>query len=213
MGTIHLDIAANLAEKLLATEDGRRAIALAEEWRRNPVNEIACDVYGQPFSGWSIDQVAALAKMLALVGQGKVRLAYISVGNTPYRDSAREENRAALANLPYGITVQVYEGLSHTGDGCITIPDDLVIVDDADRHLPGRRERAAEAVGTVPLEIGHTHVSRTLLHLADYGAVARWAYGHDRIYVVYTVPMHCLRMEWAERLARRHANLRQEKAT
>ena len=38
-----------------------------------------------------------------------------------------------------------------------------------------------QAPGWAPLEVGYTRPSRTLLHLTEFGAVARWPYGHDVI--------------------------------
>lgn len=203
LGTIHEDAARSLADELMQTDDGREALAFTNSWMRDPENKIKLDIFGQPHGGWAVEQVAALYRILSLVSEDAIRMTYIPVGTAPYSDRARKENRAALAGLPYGITAEVYDGLSHVGDGCVQIPDGLVVVDDSDRDLSGRVEKAPPKLGYVPLEIGYTLASRTLLHLLDHGAVARWPYGFDRIYLVSTVPVTLMRDRWVARLSRR----------
>lgn len=187
--TAHASAGRSLAANMQATAEGREELAYADQWLRDPANATLRAIYGDPYRGWDSGQVAALSKLIAAGMLGKFRIVNIPLGVSPSRDSAREANRDALANLPCGITAEVYDGGNGRGsesDGHLTIPDGLDAVDE-----DGSR-RVADGWRCVPIEIGHTDATRTYMHLAQEGAVARWPYGHDRIYVVTTTPAYSM---------------------
>lgn len=181
--TVHQAAAEDYARELLRRPGGAKAIADADEWRRANLGAPVYDAFGQPYRGsWTMGQTAVFAKLLLEYDLGHIRATHVEVGQRPASDRLREQNRAALANLPLDIRAEVFDGLSHDGDGNLHLPGDLIIVDtDAD----GRRvEIEPEVTGVIPLEIGYTEVSRTFMHLHEYRAVARWPYGHEKIIIL-----------------------------
>jgi hypothetical protein len=186
----HAAAADEVAARWQQTPDGRERLAHADLWRRDRANAGLLAVFGSPYRGWTTGQLAALATLLTLRDQRLIEIAYVPLGHIPRGDAARAENQAALADLPLGFTAEVYDGAACAGDcdGSLTIPDDLVIVDEVDMAAGDRLERPARPWSQIPLEIGSTDASRTFLHLAESGAVARWPYGHDRVHIITTTP-------------------------
>lgn len=185
MTTAHAYAGETLAKKMRGAPGGRELLAWAEDWLRDPANKTLRHIYGDPYRGWISGQVAALVNLIIAGRRGRFQIASIPVGVKPARDSAREANREALADLPCGITAVVHtdpDGRGSESDGYLSIPDALDIVDDDGSRM------AADAWDHVPLEIGYTDATRTYLHLAQEGAVARWPYGHDHLYVLTTTP-------------------------
>jgi hypothetical protein len=178
------------AEILLSTPEGCEAMAFANRWRRDPANATLRRIYGDPYGGWTMGQVAALSYLICAGRAKLLDLVAVPVGAKPGRDSARAENAAKLANLPFGFAATIYEGLSHDGDGHLSFPSGpgLEIVDSE----LGTRRPADVAWPQAALEIGSTDASRTLQHLMESGVVARWPYGFDRIYVITTTPPYSL---------------------
>jgi len=179
------------AKDLMSTEIGRELMAHAEAWRRAPENRVLCQVYGDPFGGWAIGEVAALSDLIYHGRKGQIEIIGVDAGAAPLRDAKRAENRAVLTNLPLDITAEVYD--SHHGgsdaDGHLSIPAGLCAVDLLES---GVSSEPADAWEDIPLEIGYTDASRTLAHIWESGAVARWPYGSGTIYVLTTRPRYCL---------------------
>ncbi|MEU3455604.1 hypothetical protein ABZ671_18685 [Micromonospora sp. NPDC006766] len=197
MTTSHARVADQAAIELLATPAGRRIFDHTTAWLQNPDNATLRDILGQPFRGWTPGQVEALSQLLHYGRTGRYELAYFEVEATPGRDADRTGNQAKLANLPDGITAELVDGNGFDGDAMLTIPEGLTVLDDAE---PDRPARDADAWENIPLEIGHTDASRTLMHLMQYGAVARWPYGFTRIYVLFTTPRWSLSRTAADAL-------------
>lgn len=111
----------------------------------------------------------------------------IHVGEVPGPDRkfARNERvlrRATATHALVGlgnIDIRMSETRNADQDGFIvwehlTGFDDFSIV---------RSAVSVSAAANVPLEIGSTKPSRSSLHMAMYGALARWPYGYDKIIV------------------------------
>ena len=169
--TIHARAADEFANHLQETEDGRRSLAQYQQMIANPTYKEFTDAVAQPYSGWTTGQVAALGRVHTLVYAGHVRGIRIRLGVEPSKDAARDTNRAKLQRLPEDFTATVHDGLSHDGDGILSWAPDIVA------DLPGGWAKDA------PLEIGHTDASRTFLHLAETGVVARWPYHSEDIWL------------------------------
>lgn len=173
-----------LAERFLRESGGGTVLADADAWRRDPANRDLCDIYAQPFSAWTPGQLAALSLLITAGRAGDIEITGVEVGQEPRRDSARRENQMALSQLPHGIKAEVYiEGDCHDSDGDVDIPDGLQIVDTTEQAATPAQARGWTKI---PLEIGHTDATRTWLHLCQEGALARWPYGSDVLYVVET---------------------------
>lgn len=141
---------------------------------------------------WPVHQVAAFLDIHSAIGAGVYAMVQIEVGATPRPDAERAANAAALDDLPdpftaaldlgqnaadedgmlawtKGIIVTRSTGIPYTA-GCAT-PESLTIP----TYIPPFR---------VPLEVGTTMPSRTLLHLEEDGGVARWAYDSTDLYLL-----------------------------
>jgi hypothetical protein len=170
--TVHARAADQFASSLQGTEDGRRKLAQYQQMIADPTYKDFTAAIGQPYHGWTVGQVAALGRVHSLLYSGRITAIRIDVGAEPSRDSARDTNRAKLQQLPEDFVTTVYDGLSHDGDGLLTW--DPGIADD----LPGGWAKNA------PLEIGHTDASRTFIHLAEHGVIARWPYNAKDIWLL-----------------------------
>lgn len=143
---------------------------------------------------WPLYQHAAFLKLHALVGSGRVAYTYISTGGAPGPDHDRAENAFLLTetcppftatldmgqngadcdgSLAWGEPLRVSRptGAFYYADGCINQKQSILA-------CPTTRKP-----GWAPLEVGDSWLSRTLMHLWQYGAVARWPYGSDLIWL------------------------------
>ena len=181
--TLHEAAAKHLLQRWQAVPEGRDALAaimdgLAEKrWSRPYMRAIGA-VFRAPSSsrGWPLEQVAAFGELHARICKGLVGRALIGVEGRPGRDADREGNAVKLADLPppFRAAVNPDQNLAdqdgflswstpievEAGSVCVTVP-------------PGR----------VPLEIGSTKPSRTLLHVAMDHGVARWPYASEDIHL------------------------------
>jgi hypothetical protein len=169
--TIHARAAEEFALRLQQTEEGRRILAGYHELVKDPSHKEYVDAIGQPYTGWDIGQVAVLGKVHTLFANGLIGSIRVKVGAEPSQDAARDANRAKLQQLPDCFVTMVHDGLSHDGDGIFSWQPAVA------EDLPGGWAKSA------PLEIGHTDASRTFIHLAEHGVIARWPYGSEDIWL------------------------------
>lgn len=59
MTTTHARAANEYATALLGTPEGQAIHAHATSWARDPANAVLRNIYGQPYQGWTIGQIAA----------------------------------------------------------------------------------------------------------------------------------------------------------
>lgn len=143
---------------------------------------------------WPMEQVAAFAYVHAgfVAGSyGAVVLGGPQTRGGPGRDRDREYNASKLASL-YGPFSAVVDLDQHNADDDGTLSWNEPIKCDRSTDVsfldpcPGAGMRrlimpVAVAPRSVPLEIGSSSPSRTMWHLIQDGAVARWPYGADFI--------------------------------
>lgn len=153
---------------------------------------------GQTFrtgpAGWSMEQIAAFTAMHIKICAGEIAQVQISaMDGGPSSDAHRDENAAKLADLPPPFQAEVDRG-QHGADSDGALKWDRPIQVDAATgavFLDACRSAAKQPVAAVqtvadewaPLEIGYTLPSRTLMHVLQEGAVARWPYGSDFIWL------------------------------
>lgn len=185
-------------EKLMRTEDGRLALAMAREglnegrWHDEYLSAIGQQSLTSPRS-WPMEQVACFAEVHALIFGGDATELLIGVGETPRPDADREGNAAALARLPHPFRAHVdmeQNNASQDGTLCWEGPIRVGLCTGLiARHADGTTHPLPVfftiPAGMAPLEIGSTKPSRTLAHLIDgEGSVARWPYGSSRIRLI-----------------------------
>ncbi len=127
----------------------------------------------QSNAAWDIYDAYALHALLSWWMDGFVAFAHVPVGARPTWDRLVEENNARLAGLPHGFraTFAPTGGFGYCDDGTFEWTEPLRL---AQRVGDGVGELVVEP-GSLPLEVGRTKSSRTLLHILCDCGVARWA--------------------------------------
>lgn len=176
-----------MAEAWAKTPRGAQALAGMYRWTRDPEWSTRIAILGQPFSGWDMGQLFALRCLAGLWMEGLLSVAEVEINAKPRRDYERQANQEALSQLPSHISAAV--DLDQRGaddDGSVHwrsslsghFNDPVNFVSHPDTIGPG----------WAPLEIGNTDASNTCLHLARFGALARWPYGDDKLTIIQTRP-------------------------
>jgi hypothetical protein len=123
--------------------------------------------------------------------QGLIAFVSINVEAKPMSDEDVEENQALLTDLPgpFSAVVSSARGRSADSDGLLKWNEPIVLdrivseshVASCPTDCSPHTERWIMKPAQAPLEIGSTKASRTILHLAEEGALARWPYGDQKI--------------------------------
>lgn len=114
---------------------------------------------------------------------GRLAVALQRVGRSPAYDRERALNQAAVANLEGPVKCWVDQEQNNAdSDGSFSWSEPILMRQSADPSGDTDRMRWARVEpATLPLEIGYTQASCTLLHLKLNGGVARWPYECDDI--------------------------------
>jgi hypothetical protein len=151
-------------------------------------------MFGTAPAGWPMEQVAAFAAVHMKICAGEIAQVLIGASGLdggPLSDSHRDGNTAKLTHLPspFQVAVDLHQQAADQ-DGTLKwdapikmdSASGLVLLDACRNGVKHPVPIVATvAAGWAPLEIGSTMASRTLLHLLQEGAVARWPYGSDCI--------------------------------
>jgi hypothetical protein len=178
------------AERLLSQEGGGRLIATVQqgmrEGRWDPNYQAAL---GQPHYGWTPGELYQFALLHTATHLDDLARVRIEVGTDPYRDACREENAAALADIaePFVASLDMHQKTAE-GDGKLWWTEEITLSVteggvDTEATIPACRN----PVG-VTLEVGSCNASTVRWHLAQHGAVARWPYGSEEIWLFYGLP-------------------------
>lgn len=145
-------------------------------------------------SKWPLHQHAAFTQIHALIGAGGVSYTYISTGGAPGPDADRTGNARLLEDTmePFQAELDIHQN-GADADGVLWWDEPLKISRSTGAHFyPSvcRRDTYSlvtyptlREAGSAPLEVGDSWPSRTLLHLWEDGAVARWPYGSKLIWL------------------------------
>ncbi|MFJ6069023.1 hypothetical protein ACIQHU_39040 [Streptomyces tendae] len=141
---------------------------------------------------WPVHQVAAFLAIHAAIGAGRYAVVHVEVGATPRPDAERAANAVALADLPEPFSAELDADQNAADeDGTIAWSEEIVVTRSTGvsyaAGCTGQEPLTVPNVvrpSRVPLEVGTTKPSRTLLHLEEDGGVARWAYGSTDLHVL-----------------------------
>mgnify|MGYP001594389518 CR=1 FL=1 len=188
MGTFHEDAVDARVEQMLLTEPLAGAV-LADTRKRMHEgfwSQWYVDFFVQHHrSGYTLEDAFVFGQMHAAVCLGQLALVRIRVGTTPAADAQLQINQQRLAKLPHPFEAVVHcaHGGGADDDGGLFWSTDIRL----ERFF--RNEDRVEVFGVpengAPLEIGTTKSSRSFLHLALRGALARWAYGSEDIWLAH----------------------------
>lgn len=203
--TVHEEAAERLLEKYQRNPDTVRTLIELRNrhidgeldeggiWGSGYADALGSSSRFQP-SRWPLYQHAAFLELHALIGSGRVAYTYIGTGGTPGADADRNANAAKLADTcnPFTAVLSMTQnGAACDGRLCwserleISRPTGSYFYEDVCERVtqtPLMRPTVREP-GSAPLEVGDSWPSRTLMHLWQYGAVARWPYGSDLIWL------------------------------
>lgn len=212
---VHEEAAGTVPDELLG--DPLSAACLADARRRLRAGAFDGDyvaAIGQTHWGvraWPMEQVAAFLVVHAELGAGGIASVRIEVGEGPSGDACREENAAKLSQLPFPFSASVDLGQrnSSAGDGWLEWSEPISMrksvgvgfVGEHGRTYPVCRPYSVRASTgrCVPLEIGDSKPSVTLLHLVSGNrSVARWPYGSPFITLFAGCGQGGFGLRWAE---------------
>jgi hypothetical protein len=131
----------------------------------------------------SIDDAYGFCLAWSELCSGELAVCRIEIGATP-RPDVSPENQTTLDRIgaPFSATVGGYED-----DGAFAWAAPIVF----DVCCPnGPTTELVSSFGSLPLEIGSTTMSRTLLHLRADGGIARWPYGSTEIVLLKKRTIH-----------------------
>jgi hypothetical protein len=143
---------------------------------------------------WPLHQHAAFVQIHALIGAGDVAYTCISTGGTPGPDADRAGNARKLEDTlnPFQAELDMHQNGADS-DGVVWWDEPLKISRSTGAHFfPSACRKETYSLityptmrdpGSAPLEVGDSWPSRTLLHLWEDGAVARWPYGSKLIWL------------------------------
>lgn len=123
------------------------------------------------------------AQIHSAVLSGRILVAEVETCGTPADDKQVTKNNAILGRLPKPFTGKFNGGVSDE-DGWIAWNSATMFGQEIGN---GSKKRDVIPPSRLPLEVGYTKGSRTLLHLAMERGVARWPYGSSRICLLKVV--------------------------
>lgn len=187
MPTVHEQMAAKLMDQMLYSPSAAQVLAETRQGLRSGRMDAAYrDRIGQTqhrAAYWPPEQAAAFLRVHTGLMSGEFAVALLEVGDMPAGDADRHVNAERLARVHPAFAARLDAEQSNAeGDGevCWTAP--IRAQRSAGRPLSGDVAPSPELTthevqpGCVPLEIGLTFPSRTLMHLLKHGGVARWPY-------------------------------------
>lgn len=150
-----LETYANLRCRMIAREFEPITDVITQRWRGS-FDLYDAYVFGQIYAG---------------LRAGCITITPIYLGLEPSSDAQLNKNQTKLAGLPSPFTATIQNG-GGDNDGEFAWTETIVVgtVELEPRH--------------VPLEIGYTRPLTTLWHLHLERGLARWPYGHDRIWLL-----------------------------
>lgn len=128
---------------------------------------------------YDIYDAYAFAQCHAALRVGSVLHATVRVAAGPRADKQVSENNRMLKQLPAPFFAQ-FRGNNQDDDGFLAWHEPVLF---HRMHAAGQDELTPIPPSTLPLEIGYTDASRTLLHFAQERGVARWPYGSDTLHL------------------------------
>lgn len=186
MATAHELMAASLLDQMLYSPSAARALAQTrQDLRAGHIPAAYRDRIGQTqhrAAYWPPEQAAAFLRIHTGLMSGEFAVTLLSVGELPAGDADRGINAERLTKLNSAFTAWLdVEQSGAEGDGELRWGTPVRAQRSTGRASAGdvTRPEVDECEvppGCVPLEIGLTFPSRTLMHLIKHGGVARWPY-------------------------------------
>lgn len=154
-------------------------------------NDPLLEVIVQNYRGgarFDLAEAWVFAQVLYRVRRGEMDLGVLNLGREPGPDAAVEDNtkalRSGLAENYSGVSGVVWGGYGPF-DGLIEWEVPLRFQRNFDPPGESHRIEIVEhPAGSAPLEIGYQSAARTWIQLLQSKCLARWPYGHTRVYLL-----------------------------
>jgi len=189
MRTLHERMAGSLLDQVLYSPSAAQALVqIRQDLHSDRIPAAYRDRIGQTqrrASCWTPVQAAAFLRVHTGLMSGEFAVTLLEVGEIPVADVARETNAERLTRLHPAFTARLnIDQMGADSDGELCWDQPVLAQRSADpastEGIDGRTRPTVQDCkippGCVPLEVGLTHPSRTLLHLVKHGGVARWPY-------------------------------------
>lgn len=138
-------------------------------------------VVQKPWGVYDLHDAYVFANLNAMDAAGSLQHVAVEVGAGPFRDLEESRNATVLANAPdLDVGVDCQHGGGADDDGWVRFTPAFVSNPTVE---PGIRKWLSSHPG-LPLEIGYTKASKTFMHMARFRGVARWPYGHTRLFLL-----------------------------
>jgi hypothetical protein len=189
MRTLHERMAGSLLDQMLYSPSAAQALAQTrQDLRGDRIPAAYRDRIGQTLrraAYWPPVQAAAFLRVHTGLMSGEFAVSLLEVGEIPLADAARGANAERLKRLHPAFSARLnadQAGADADGELCWTqaIRAQRSTGSTSTQTDAGRTRAEIGPCeippGCVPLEVGATLPSRTLLHLVKHGGVARWPY-------------------------------------
>lgn len=196
MSNFHEEMAASLLDQMLFSPSVASVLAETRlQLRSERIDQAYVMAIGQTQyspAAWPAEQAAAFLRIHAGLTSGEFAQVVVGVGDTPQRDRDRTINQQRLKRLHEGFSARLNPDQNGAdADGHLWWTNEILADRSTGQADPGRSGRPSPIVnavpipaGGVPLEVGVSKPSRTLLHLLQHGGVARWPYGFDTVTIL-----------------------------
>lgn len=188
MGTVHEDAAQDGVDDFLRRGGGAMLMELHDALEVGAFHEGFRRAFGDwTWRGQTYAQMYSFLRIDGLMRHRHAALIRVKVGAEPGADRCREQNAAALADLrhPFVAHLDMHQNNAED-DGTLEWTEPIRV-----KLYPngsGANEYVMVPPASIPLEVGSSAPSKAFMHLAQYGAVARWPYGEEHLYVLTGVP-------------------------
>lgn len=187
--TLHDRMASSLLDQMLYSPSAAQALAQTRQDLRNDrISAAYRDRIGQTqrrAAYWPPAQAAAFLRVHTGLMSGEFAVSLLEVGEIPVADAAREMNAERLQRLHPAFSARLstdQAGADADGELCWSQPIRAQRSTGKASTETGDGRTRPEVMpfeippGCIPLEVGSTYPSRTLMHLIKHGGVARWPY-------------------------------------
>jgi hypothetical protein len=195
LSTIHEDMAEALLDDMLRANDGpeqladTRALFRAGDFDEDYVAAIGQTQHAPAY--WPMEQMAAYQSIHTGLMSGEFAHIPISVGADPGADADRTGNSMKLEGLHEAFRARLdMDQNGAEADGRFWWPETIRAQRSSGLGLVEEHETTpvymphAVPAACVPLEVGYSKPSCTLLHMWRDGGVARWPYGSDVVHLL-----------------------------
>jgi hypothetical protein len=191
MGTVHRD-ACEFHAKTWMNDPQGRSVLTEYLWKLQSdfFDKAYQDVFMQKYMGKpDFADAYAFAGLHMLMCSGEIASFKVDIGKSPLLDSQTEENNRILNVLQRSRSSPKFRAVFVPGKGGSADDDGIFSwADCVDASIitepPNKTARVVLDPMQVPLEVGYTEASKTLIHLRGEGGVARWPYGHNELTIL-----------------------------